>query len=353
MYDGDAEDAREEAEQRHQAATTYATLESRRTPRPNVLQPIQHTPRAIRPLPKRQRLSVQRVRDLVDSQQVKEASVVDSTSVAGDFGRQERTRDDQDDDPPRDPRSKTATTEPALEYRDTGGADSYHDQAGGTASNHPTRYRPAATAELDEDEHSLPPSLSSNGGHDGHEHDDSPPTSPAASKHEDDPLSQAIDDEDITSTLFGAEGREIRRALAKASAFSSAGLCGGLGLAGLHPSLAPAREVATAVPATAVVGVASGDDDLDEDGYSPAEGSYPSEAASSNSTIVRSAGNNKKKRKIPGISAGGSSGDDDERGSEEQDGPEPTTVIGPDNKGRAPGMASTGETGTLKGETQS
>ncbi|KAK4052885.1 hypothetical protein OIO90_004161 [Microbotryomycetes sp. JL221] len=145
--------------------------------------------------------------------------------------------------------------------------------------------------------------------------------------------------------LFGNKGIEIRKALTMAHLYSSAGLCGGLGLAGLHPSLPQLVDYNSGPTVAAHVG--QRDDDVDEDGYYGQDSFDNDGSINGGPTQGRS---NKKKRKIPGMSLGGGGGGnasdvidpsevDDGRGVgfDAQDGPEPATVVGPDRKGRAPG----------------
>lgn len=126
---------------------------------------------------------------------------------------------------------------------------------------------------------------------------ESPPTSPAS-------VSPRIKSEERASqggsVLFGEEGRRIVDSLTTASSFSPAGLFGGLGLATLHPSLAP-----------------SGDRDFpdeedileggDEDSYGVVDRSHPpveptiATQQAAMALVVGVGGSNKKKRKIPGV----------------------------------------------------
>lgn len=338
--------------------------------------------RPIRPLPKRKKLTVHQVRDMVELQQQRIAGQ-SSSSPSGPVVVREKEDDEDEDEASRrrqrngNNRTTDRSTQPTLEYRTKhgGSQDSYHDETGdgGTQDedeDEPDQENETGAAEDDGDVDSLVPSTRSNL---THEPEESPPTSPAGSKHgDDDPLESnhelgaeqnRIDaaigngNEDSTAfSLFGAQGQHIRRSLAKASAFSSAGLCGGLGLAALHPSLGPpiesAKPVATAIPASVSTRVDHGD----EESCPATESAYRTVAHTSDrehrSAVARSTGNNKKKRKIPGVgSVGGVVGDDDDRSFDEHDGPEPTTVIGPDNKGRVPGMAS-GESSALRGESR-
>ncbi|KAM0793557.1 hypothetical protein ACM66B_000994 [Microbotryomycetes sp. NB124-2] len=124
--------------------------------------------------------------------------------------------------------------------------------------------------------------------------------------------------------LFGDEGILVRKALVNAHLYSSAGLCGGLGLAGLHPALPQFAELTTGPTVAAHVG--QHDEDVDEDPDSKYD--------------ARPVGSNKKKRKIPGMSLNGPADDVEGPHYDVEDGPEPTTVVGPDRKGRAPGGVS-------------
>lgn len=127
---------------------------------------------------------------------------------------------------------------------------------------------------------------------------ESPPTSPAS-------VSPRIKSADRAShggsVLFGDEGRRIVDSLTTASSFSPAGLFGGLGLATLHPSLAPS----------------GGDRDFpdeedileggDEDSYGVVDRSHPpveptmATQQAAMALVVGIGGSNKKKRKIPGV----------------------------------------------------
>lgn len=308
--------------------------------------------RAIRPLPKRQRLSEQALSSTINQEQ---------SSRGGVDKRQRRPNEDQQEEGgPAVPASASAASrEPALEYR-TATDDDYHDQRGGTASNHPSRAR-------DEDETATKTSLDSSRPEEDEEEegrcrqlDDSPPTSPATSRagrsfKEEDEADEELERSPDYFALFGSEGREIRRSLRHASTFSAAGLCGGLGLAGLHPSLVPpAERRAGRASSSAGAGGAAGDDEVDEDGYALVERAYTSEHGGRLVPVARAGGNNKKKRKIPGVSVG-TGGDDDDRTFDAEDGPEPTTVIGPDYNGRAPGIRSDfgSDPPTSKGDSRS
>ncbi|ORY80213.1 hypothetical protein BCR35DRAFT_91624 [Leucosporidium creatinivorum] len=308
--------------------------------------------RAIRPLPKRQRLSEQELSGTI-SQEQGGGGGVDKKQ------RQPNEDEQQDEGGLVVPASASAASrEPALEYR-TAADDDYHDQRGGTASNHPSKAR-------DEDETATKTSLDSSRPEDFDDDDrcrhldDSPPTSPATSRagrsfKEDDEPEEELQRSPDYFALFGSEGQEIRRSLRHASTFSAAGLCGGLGLAGLHPSLIPpAERRAGRASGSARAGGAAGDDEVDEDGYALVERAYTSDHGGRLVPVARVGGNNKKKRKIPGVSVG-TGGDDDDRTFDAEDGPEPTTVIGPDYNGRAPGIRSDfgSDPPTSKGDSRS
>ncbi|BGP12701.1 hypothetical protein JCM10213_008839 [Rhodosporidiobolus nylandii] len=128
---------------------------------------------------------------------------------------------------------------------------------------------------------------------------DSPPTSPAS--EEATPLGGEAKDaflgrEGQPSSFFGEEGQRIAQSLATASTFSPAGLFGGLGLATLHPSLAPHPHERHY-------------DDEEEDGDADTYGAVdrsrppvePSLASQAGATALGLGGSNKKKRKIPGL----------------------------------------------------
>ncbi|GAA5995102.1 uncharacterized protein JCM10292_004540 [Rhodotorula paludigena] len=114
---------------------------------------------------------------------------------------------------------------------------------------------------------------------------DSPPTSPALSGSD-------------SHNLFGDEGQRIAKSLATASSFSPAGLFGGLGLATLHPSLAPPVAERHF----------DEDEDGDEDSYGVVDRSRPpvepTFASQASATALGLGESNKKKRKIPGLSIG-------------------------------------------------
>ncbi|KAL7343894.1 tRNA guanine-N1-methyltransferase [Rhodotorula toruloides] len=100
-----------------------------------------------------------------------------------------------------------------------------------------------------------------------------------------------------TGVLFGDEGKRIVDSLATASSFSSAGLFGGLGLATLHPALAPAVAERHYEE----------DEDGDEDTYGIVDRSRPpvepSPVSQAGAAALVTGGSNKKKRKIPGMLA--------------------------------------------------
>lgn len=127
---------------------------------------------------------------------------------------------------------------------------------------------------------------------------ESPPTSPASVSPR---IKSAERASQGGSVLFGEEGRRIVDSLTTASSFSPAGLFGGLGLATLHPSLAPS----------------GGDRDFpdeedileggDEDSYGVVDRSHPpveptmATQQAAMALVVGVGGSNKKKRKIPGV----------------------------------------------------
>ncbi|BGP44751.1 hypothetical protein JCM10450v2_000565 [Rhodotorula kratochvilovae] len=119
---------------------------------------------------------------------------------------------------------------------------------------------------------------------------ESPPTSPALS------ASHGRDGKKPGEPiLFGGEGQRIVKSLATASSFSPAGLFGGLGLATLHPSLAP----------PAAERHFDEDEDGDEDSYGVVDRTRPPVEPSMSSQVAATAlglgESNKKKRKIPGL----------------------------------------------------
>ncbi|GAA5865435.1 hypothetical protein JCM8547_001243 [Rhodosporidiobolus lusitaniae] len=125
-------------------------------------------------------------------------------------------------------------------------------------------------------------------------------------------------------SLFGNEGRRISNSLRTASAFSPAGLYGGLGLATLHPSLAqPVHEHDHDHDHECDHDhghVCEEDEDRefdgDEDSYGIVDRSRPPvepiQGSQMGATALGLGGSNKKKRKVPGLHAvGGGMGDDD------------------------------------------
>ncbi|GAA5861465.1 hypothetical protein JCM3774_000256 [Rhodotorula dairenensis] len=135
-----------------------------------------------------------------------------------------------------------------------------------------------------------------------HDHDsdasESPPTSPAS-------VSPRVKSNERAShggsVLFGAEGRRIVETLSTASSFSPAGLFGGLGLATLHPSLAPGSAGERDFP---------DEEDIlegDEDSYGVVDRSHPpveptmASQQAAMALVVGVGGSNKKKRKVPGV----------------------------------------------------
>jgi len=115
---------------------------------------------------------------------------------------------------------------------------------------------------------------------------ESPPTSPALSDGK-------------KPILFGNEGQRIVQSLATANSFSPAGLFGGLGLATLHPSLAPSVAERHF----------DEDEDGDEDSYGVVDRTRPpvepTMASQVSATALGLGESNKKKRKIPGLAQGG------------------------------------------------
>ena len=240
--------------------------------------------RAIRPLPKRQRL--------VDSEEG-EPKVEERGTAAQGVAK----RDRRDDDALEEAFPPVLALAPALEYRTL--TDGYDD---GTASNHPPRLRPPLfdSNELaDSSKSSLDPSLSS----------DSPPTSPS-SQHSLQ-LEEKVRGPDYFP-VFGEAGDKIVRSLATASSFSPAGLFGGLGLAALHPSLAPPVERS-----------GTADEDEEEEGR---ERIFSGERGHISLTVSIQGvegGNNKKKRKIPGVNSRATNGEEDDRAFDVEEAPEP------------------------------
>ncbi|GAA5932631.1 hypothetical protein JCM3775_005982 [Rhodotorula graminis] len=121
---------------------------------------------------------------------------------------------------------------------------------------------------------------------------ESPPTSPALSDGK-------------KPILFGNEGQRIVQSLATANSFSPAGLFGGLGLATLHPSLAPSVAERHF----------DDDEDGDEDSYGVVDRTRPpvepTMASQVSATALGLGESNKKKRKIPGLAQGGPARDGD------------------------------------------
>ncbi|GAA5980749.1 hypothetical protein JCM10908_001763 [Rhodotorula pacifica] len=166
----------------------------------------------------------------------------------------------------------------------------------------------AAQDRWEEDDGAAPhPDRLADEAHDGsthtsnsHEHEstasESPPTSPAS-------VSPRIKSESQVdqgpAVLFGDEGRRIVDSLTTASSFSPAGLFGGLGLATLHPSLAPNVDRDFVDEEDILEG--------DEDSYGIVDRSHPpveptiASQQAAMALVVGPGGSNKKKRKVPGL----------------------------------------------------
>ncbi|KAK4055131.1 hypothetical protein OIV83_000411 [Microbotryomycetes sp. JL201] len=331
--------------------------------------------RVIRPLPKRQRLADIHTASLTDERKLS-ASVRDRSRKAG--AARARSAEDEggrDDDEQDDERShqeherlramqlhaSSNSTLPALQDRSRHDDDDYHAGRQGARGSalissstaavddidassrtavHLSRLRLDDSYDTDDNNTartSLEPSISSTHVNDN---SDSPFTSPAGSHSgggasQDDEAKMrhratiaatatAIERAPTDYALFGDEGILIRKALVNAHLYSSAGLCGGLGLAGLHPALPELADLTTGPTVAAHVG--QHDEDVDEDPDSKYD--------------ARPVGSNKKKRKIPGMSLNGPADDVEGPHYDIEDGPEPTTVVGPGGKGRAPGGVS-------------
>lgn len=126
---------------------------------------------------------------------------------------------------------------------------------------------------------------------------ESPPTSPASVS----PRMKAARPagEEDGSILFGDEGRRILDSLTSASSFSPAGLFGGLGLAELHPTLAPKADRDFIDDED----ILDGDEDtygVVDRNHPPVEPTIASQQAAM-ALVVGAGGSNKKKRKIPGV----------------------------------------------------
>ncbi|GAA6036660.1 hypothetical protein JCM8097_001281 [Rhodosporidiobolus ruineniae] len=266
--------------------------------------------RPVRALPKRQRLAA----PPKPAQEHLAASV--ETVVKGRSARIERDTDSGDDEQPaRDSRAQqhkeaTAATRAGMGdggTQDYGGLDAraYEHWLAQQAdhlvhSSSSARDPDRTTADSTKTTNSL-----NNGSSVSQE---SPPTSPAS---EDQLAFGEIKEEDGPEhdPLFGDEGRRISQALSSSSSFSPAGLFGGLGLATLHPSLAPPQQQERHYE----------DEDEhsgDEDTYGAVDRSRPpvepSFASQEGATALGLGGSNKKKRKIPGLNmAGGGAAEED------------------------------------------
>ncbi|KAL8293773.1 hypothetical protein RQP46_000474 [Phenoliferia psychrophenolica] len=272
--------------------------------------------RAIRPLPKRQRLHNQHDHDkpasAPDPEHARPATPVATTRVpATAAGKRERTVQDAVE---RDSFDPVLTHEPALERRNSAGRSDDDNRA--VTYEPPPRARPQPPVALD------PADADADADADNGEPLPRRNTFRATdSPHSSD--GRSLDDEGAHDRLFGVVGSDLVRSLASASAFSDAGLFGGLGLAALHPSLAPPSDH---LP---------GEEDEDEEGYSLIRERSYAERSSGVSIAAGGVvvGNNKKKRKIPGINLNAGGVDDDDRGFDGDDLPEPTPY-------KAPGMRS-------------
>lgn len=254
--------------------------------------------RAIRPLPtKRQRL-------LPDAPPVELPTTQKSRVAPGKRERYDRDAVESDDsfDP-------VVTHEPTRENRPSAGR--FGDDSRAINHTPPPRARSPPPGETDladgadSSKASHNPSTTS---------DDSAPTSPSsrlsASLGSQDSYGRAPRGPDYFP-VFGHVGDHMVRSLAAASAFSPAGLFGGLGLAALHPSLAPPSERDSV------------EVEEDEDGYPIVrERSYAERSVGVSVAVDGVVGSNKKKRKIPGVNPS-SNGDDDDRGFDGEDDPEP------------------------------
>jgi len=240
--------------------------------------------RKIHPLPKRKRL--------LDPNSVPTPSYVVAGGMTGRITELD-SESDEDDVGDVDERHTRSTSnrgqEPALDLR-TSGEQEYGDgrahypprKRNDSPASNRRSFRPSSPSQR-----ISPPSPQSN----------SPPNSPRTSHHYN--CSESIDGDDQEEPrdfgLFGQEGFRIAKSLERPSAFSSAGLFGGLELEYLARSVDdrqyPDEE----------------EEDGDEDTYGVVDRSRPPVEPTFESTIAATAlgtgGSNKKKRKIPGLTA--------------------------------------------------
>ncbi|KAK4691388.1 hypothetical protein P7C70_g9361, partial [Phenoliferia sp. Uapishka_3] len=263
----------------------------------------QDTERAIRPLPKRQRIQSHQPPPSTTLPAPPPPSGRPSTEA----GKNEKTLQEVVE---ADNFAPVVTHEPALEYRPTTGRFS-DDDDDGRAANHIPPPKSSAPLTVEIDPADAPLSTTSSAAATATA---SPGTSPS-SVLSFNSLSR-INKNDILRgpeyfPIFGEAGEELLRSLATASPFSSAGLFGGLGLASLHPSLSSPSELVT-----------GGEEE--EDYSLVRERSYAERSAGVSiglGGVV--SGNNKKKRKIPGVNQSlGAGGEDDDRGFDGEEGGE-------------------------------
>ena len=274
--------------------------------------------RAIRPLPKRQRLHEHAQKTPTEPTPLPAPSAT-ARAPGPAAGKRERASQDAVE---RDSFDPVVTVEPALEYRIAAGR--LDDDSRAVNHTPPPRARSPAPVQLDPADPELDPADYP----EADEQDQDPPNSPPSSVLSLDDKHREPDDDQPDRgpdyfPVFGDAGADIVRSLASASAFSAAGLFGGLGLAALHPSLAPPADRDQL-----------DDDDDDDEGYSLVRERSYAERSSGVSIAVGGVvgGNNKKKRKIPGVNQS-SAGEDDDRGFDGDDLPEPIPY-------KAPGMRS-------------
>lgn len=238
--------------------------------------------RPIHPLPKRKRiapLSPHPTRQLLPP------------SVKGDVGDPYSDPEDDLDLDRRDRRSTRAQLsngqDPVLDTRTAGDQD-----YGDGRDSYPPRKRTESPAALRRPTERR----DSTGSH------SLAPLSPCASSPStpSSPCSESYPDADEQTDfgLFGAEGHKIAKSLGSASSFSTAGLFGGLGLAGLHPTSGSVSDDRHYFEE---------EEDGDEDTYGVVDRSRPPVEPTHATTIAATAlglgASNKKKRKIPGIAA--------------------------------------------------
>lgn len=261
--------------------------------------PVDLSDRAIRPLP------LKRLRTHAAPTQVPKLLSTTPTQPLASADRVSSASGSDDDDAQRSARAARPAARGKLAPQD-GETDRQHVRQG--SQEHQDG---AAQDRWQEEDHvaRLPDDRLADEAHDGSTHtsnshgqestaSESPPTSPAS-------VSPRIKSADRAShggsVLFGDEGRRIVDSLTTASSFSPAGLFGGLGLATLHPSLAPS----------------GGDRDFpdeedileggDEDSYGVVDRSHPpveptmATQQAAMALVVGVGGSNKKKRKIPGV----------------------------------------------------